>query len=532
MNTIWAQTQPSENVSEVMRDLSDKAVESGQATWQRVTTQITELVANYLPSIAAALVVLVLGWILALVVAAVVRASMHKLSLDKKLAGWLSPDFSGEPLELSRRVGKGVFYLLMLFVLVAFLQTLGLTLATQPLTAFLNQIFEYAPRLIAAGVLLFVAWIVARIVKFVIQNVLAASNIDQRLTREAGVATEESLPLTKTLSEATYWLVFLLFLPALLDALAVPGLLAPVQNMVTDILAFVPNLFGAAVIFGIGWFVARIVQRITTNLLRAVGTDQFSENLGIARVMGDNRLSDVIGLAVYILILVPVIVGSLNALQIESVTRPASDMLNTILSVLPGIFAAVLVVSVAYVVGRVVSGLAARMLAGIGFDSLPARLGLTTPPAEGRRSPSEIAGIIIMVAIVLFATMQALPMLGFDLLAEMMAQFLEFAGHVFVGLVVFGFGLYFARLVADIIRDMGIANANLLATLARVAILVLAGAMGLQQMGLAQEIVNIAFGLTLGAVAVAAAIAFGIGGRDTAKTLIEDFTRRHPPLQS
>ena len=130
-----------------------------------------------------------------------------------------------------------------------------------------------------------------------------------------------------------------------------------------------------------------------------------------------------------------------------------------------------------------------------------------------------------MVAIVLFATMQALPMLGFNLLAGMMGDFLTFASRVLLGLVIFGFGLFFAKLVADMVRDSAIANARLLSTIARVAILVLAGAMGLRQMNLAQEIINLAFGITLGAVAIAAAIAFGIGGRDAAKTLVDDFVK-------
>jgi hypothetical protein len=370
--------------------------------------------------------------------------------------------------------------------------------------------------------LLFLAWIVANVLRFLVRRVLTATTIDRRLSRGAGVEEDKNLPVAKTLSDATYWLVYLLFLPALLDALAVPGLLAPVRDMVTKVLGFLPNLLAAAVILGIGWFVARIVQRIATNLLVATGTDRLSARVGLSRALGDNKLSAVLGLLIYILILIPVVIGSLNALQMEAVTGPASQMLNIILGTLPGILAAVLVVGVAYVVASVVSGLAANMLSAVGFDRLPARLGL---PAEGRRTPSQIAGMVVMVAIVLFAVMQALPLLGFDLLAGMMRDFLTFASHVLLGLVVFGFGLFLAKLVADMIRDSGIANARLLATIASFAILVLAGAMGLRQMDLAQEIITLAFGLTLGAVAVAAAIAFGIGGRSAAKTLVDDFVQ-------
>jgi hypothetical protein len=499
---------------------------AGQQTWEKVTGDIAEIVGNYLPNLAAALVILIVGWFVALLIAWLVRAAVRRLGVGRYLSRSIEADGEGEAPDISRSIGRGVFWIVMLIVGVAFFQALKLTLVTEPLHAFLNQVFEYAPRLIAAGVVLFVAWIVARAARFIIAKTLTVARLDRRLTREAGVEGDADLPLTKTISEATYWLVFLVFLPAILDALAVPGLLAPVQSVVQQILGFLPNLFGAAVILAIGWFVARVVQRVVANLLAAAGADRLSERVGLTRFMADKKLSDVLGLLVYVLILVPVIVGSLNALQIEAVTKPASEMLNTILASLPGIFAAVLVVGVAYVVGRVVSGLAVTVLNSVGFDKLPARLGIAAETSEGGRTPSEIAGVVILVAIVLFATMQALPMLGFDLLAGMMSDFLAFASHVLVGLVIFGFGLYFAKLVADLIRDSAIANASLLANVARTAILVLAVAMGVQQMGLAAEVVNLAFGITLAAVGVAAAVAFGIGGRDAAKKLVDDFVER------
>jgi hypothetical protein len=100
---------------------------------------------------------------------------------------------------------------------------------------------------------------------------------------------------------------------------------------------------------------------------------------------------------------------------------------------------------------------------------------------------------------------------------------------VLVALVIFGFGLFAAKLVADMIADSGIPNARLLAVTARAAILVLAGAMGLQQTGVAQEIVNLAFGITVGAIAVAGAIAFGIGARDAAKNIVDGFVADRLP---
>lgn len=521
---LFAQTDTTRELTDIGQELGGKALGVGQETWEQLRARLTELTTEFLPKGAAAILVLIVGWIIALLLAATARSLVRRLGRARWFTRWMSVEEGREAADLGRGVGKAVFYLVMLFVLVGFFQTLGLTAITEPLTAFLNQVFEYAPRVVAAAVLLFLAWFVATVLRFVVRKALTATKLDRRLTRQAGVDSEEDLPLTNTLSEATYWLTYLLFLPAILDALAVPGMLAPVRDMVTQVLGFLPNLFAAAAILGIGWFVARIVQRIATNLLQVVGADRLSESTGAASLMGNNRLSEVLGLLVYILILVPVIIGSLNALQIDAVTGPASQMLERILSTLPGILAAVLVVGIAYIVGRIAAGLAASMLAGVGFDRLPSRLGLTGSAGSPGRSPSQLVGTVVMVAIMLFAVMQAMPMLGFDLLAGMMADFLKFAARLLMGLTIFGFGLYFGQLVSGMIRDSDIVNARLLATIAKVSILVLAGAMGLQQTGLAPEIVNIGFGIVAGAIAVAAAIAFGVGGRDAAKSLIDDFT--------
>jgi len=301
------------------------------------------------------------------------------------------------------------------------------------------------------------------------------------------------------------------------------GLLEPVQGMINKILSFLPNIFAAGLILAIGWFIARIVQRIVTNLLVAVGTDRLSEQVGLAPVLGKQRLSGLLGLVVYVLVLIPVLIAALGALALEAITRPATNMLNAILGALPAIFAASLVLIIAYVVGRVVAGLITNLLTGIGFNAILARLGLGKEPAEGERTPSEIVGYLALVAIMLFAAVEASRLLSFVLLAELVAQFTVFAGRVILGLIVFAIGLYLANLASRTVQASGAAHAGLLALAARVSILVLAGAMALRQMGLADEIINLAFGLLLGAMAVAVALAFGLGGREIAARELEDW---------
>ena len=200
-------------------------------------------------------------------------------------------------------------------------------------------------------------------------------------------------------------------------------------------------------------------------------------------------------------------------------------MLDAILQAIPLVFAAGLLLFIAYIVGRVVAGLIANLLAGVGFNHLLAQLGVGPSVEEGERSASEIAGYLVQVSIVLFASVEASRLLGFDVLANLVAQFLVFASQVALGLVIFAVGLYLANLAARVIHSSDAAQANLLALAARVSILTLAGAMAMSQMGLASDIINLAFGIILGAIALSMALAFGIGGREVAARQLEEWKR-------
>lgn len=498
-------------------------------------------IGGYLPRLAGALAVLVIGWLIALLVSRLARAALRKTSIDNKIAGWVRGEGEAVP-DVEPAIGRVVFWLLMIFVLIAFFQILDLTVVTEPLNTFLNQIFEYAPRLLSAGVLLLVAWLVASGVRLVLRTALRGLRLDERVGSEvksveaaaaeggeAEGATPEKAGLSMMLSETVYWLVFLLFLPAVLDALALEGLLSPIRSMVGKLLDFLPNLFAAAVIFLIGWFVARIVQRIVSNLLAAVGLDGVGEKIGLDKVLGKQRLSGLLGMLVYALILIPVLISSLNALKLDAITRPASAMLDRILTALPALFGAALIVVIAYVVGKVLSGLVTNLLRAAGFGRGLAKLGLKWKREDDEGGPSALAGRLLLVVIMLFAAIEALNLLEFSALAVLVSSFIVFLGNVLLGLVIFGLGLYLGNLAAEAIRSSRGKQSSLLATAAQFAILVLAGAMALRQMNVAEDIINLAFGLLLGAAAVAAAIAFGMGSRGVARGMVERWAGSYLP---
>ncbi len=485
--------------------------------------QFLQTLGSYLPGALGAIGILVGGWLLAVISSAIIRGVLKRTKIDNKIAKLIRAEEDVEigRVEVARWAGKAVYYLITLFVVVAFLQALNLTVVAEPINQLLNQVLSYLPLLLGAGALLLVAWIVASALKFVVVRLLQAAKFDERLSSKADIEVPEELAMSATLGNVIYWLVFLLFLPAVLGALGLQGLLEPVQGMVDEILGYLPNILGAGLILVVGWLASRIVRQIITNLLAGVGVDRFGQQTGIENALGGQPLSRVIGTIIYVLILIPIVISALNALQIEAVSEPASQMLGTILNALPAIFGAFLLVGIAYFVARLVGTFITNVLTGTGFNNVLSWIGLGGDIAEGRRTPSEIVGYLAIVGIMFFAVIEAANLLGFTILAELVSQFLVAFGGVILGLVIFGLGLYLAGLADNVIRDTGGSQAHVLAPSARVAIIVFSGALGLRQVGIAEDIVNLTFGIVLAAIAVAAALAFGLGARDLAARELE-----------
>ena len=489
-----------------------------------------------LPSVVQALLILIIGWLLALILSAIARGVMNRTEIDERLSRQLSdqPSFN-----LANLVSRGIFWFVFLLAILGVLDALGLDNMAAPLRGLLDQLISFIPNLLGAGILALVAWIAATVVRKLIVAALNATDWDERLSSSANL--EKGVPLGESLGTLAYWLIWLVFLPGILDALGLQGILAPVQSMVDEVVAFLPNIFSAGIIMVVGYFVARIVRDIVTNLLATTGIDNLTARLGLTENASENKpfrhaksrgrsqretltLSGLIGTVVFALIIIPVAISALDALKLEALSAPAIAMLNQVLEAIPAIFAAGILLTIAYFVARLISDIVSNILSGIGFDNILSRIGLSDP-TEANQQPSKVVGSIILIAIMLFASTEAANLLGFNALGTLIAQFIVFFSQVLLGLVVLGLGLYLANLADQTIRNSGVQNENLLANFARYSILILAVTMSLRQMGIAEDIVTLAFGLLLGAMAIAAALAFGLGGRQIAARELDRMVR-------
>ncbi|MDF5723486.1 MAG: mechanosensitive ion channel [Rhizonema sp. PD37] len=487
-------------------------------------------VINFLPTLLGAVLILLVGWVIAAIASALTRSLLNRTNIDNRIARGIT---GRELPQVEKIISSLVFWAILLITIVAVLDTLNLRVASQPLNSFLNQVGDFLPKFVGAAILFAAAWLVATVVKLITVRGLNALRIDERVNppEDTTSLSGSRISLSETIGSALYWFIFLLFLAPILDALGLRQALQPVQTLITEILSILPNILGAILIAAIGWFVANIVRRIVTNLLMTTGIDNFGSRFGFARSSstGIQSLSAIIGTLVYVLILIPVAIAALNTLQIQAISVPAISMLQQILNTLPAIFTAAAILIIAYFFGRFVAELVTNILTSIGFDNIFSILGLPSPTRRvvvpeptttqspiSSRTPSEVVGIVVLVGIMLFATVAAVNILNIQALTVLVTGIVVILGRILAGLVVFAVGLFLANLAFNIITSSGDRQARILGQVARIAIICLVSAMALQQIGVATDIVNLAFGLLLGAVAIAVALSFGLGSRDIA----------------
>lgn len=376
----------------------------------------------------------------------------------------------------------------------------------QPLMGTLG---EFAPGFVGAFAVLIIGWLVAKLVSRGVNRLIAATGVSERVSRDG-----KGLKIEVIVSRFVYYLILFFVLVFVLNSLGYGQVLDPIKSMYNTLLAAVPNIIAASFIGLVGYMIASVVASLAEMAGEAL--ERVMARGGITGI----DVSRVLHIFVFILIFAPALLAAFEKLNIDVISVPATEMLNDVLNAVPKLLAAGVILLVAFIAGRIISRLVAQALVGLGTDTLPERVGVAgmfqTTPLSGA------AGTVLFFFIMLTASVTAAERLDFAVLSQALNQVLVFAGSIIVGLVILGVGNWLASLAYTGLRNTG----SSLAPVARFAILGLVLAMGLKAMGLADEIVHLAFGLTLGALAVAFALAFGLGGRDAAATQLANWVGR------
>lgn len=377
-----------------------------------------------------------------------------------------------------------------------------------------NSFGTKLPTLLGAILIIILGFFIAGIIKRIVLKLLSKTKIDEKI---AGKMSTD-IRIDKFVAKLAYYLVVLYALIMSLSLLGIDGVTDSLESMLDGFVGFIPNIIAAGIIAFAGYIIATIVSEATSFI--SEGLESFGGKIGIKT--GSISLTKIVKQIVFIIIFIPLLIVALDKLDMQVISQPASEMLGSLLTAVPKIIAAAILLAVFYIIGRYVIGILTELLKNLGLDELANKMGINS--IIGDHSISKIIGNFALFFIMFSGIIAACGKLELEQLEIILNNVFNISGRVFFGLIILLAGVFISN-VATKTMSQSEGNSYLI-PIVKFSVMGIFLAFGLHTMGIAESIVNLAFGLTLGSVAVAFALSFGLGGREAAGEEMKTFFKK------
>lgn len=388
-----------------------------------------------------------------------------------------------------------------------------------------EQFNQSVPSVIIAVLILLLAFLCAWIVKYLVEKVMAIVKID-KLFEKSGV-DEERREKTKTfIAKLAYLVTFVLFLPGIFQKLGLNDVASPIVSMMNKFMLYLPNIVAATVLLIIGLFLAKTVRELLIPIFKKLKMDEWLKKVGFESKSGAS-IAEFAANTVYVLIVIPIVIAALYALNIQAISEPAVNMLNQILVFVPRIAVAIVILFVGRFIADLVFQVLEKLLISIGTDKFADSVVEATgdnKEAEDKKvnefSLSKVIAYIVKYIIITIFLVEAVKVLMLDVLTNIGNAVIAYIPYALSAIIIIGVCILVGSYVKKIILKK-FPESKGVALLCKTLIIVVGAFITLYQLGIAKEMINAAFVIILGALAVAFAISFGIGGRDFAANMLK-----------
>lgn len=311
---------------------------------------MSELFSTFLATGAWAVIRAVLLLLVAFLCAKIVKSLVNKaLSKTKWGAGGSGSDTASEGRgKTVDFLGRLMYLLVFLLFVPGIFDSLGLGEMSAPILNLLNTMWGYLPNVLAAVIVLWVGFFIAKLVRELLVPVFGKLKVN-RLQEKAGLDVTDSAKLSNTLAYIVYVLILIPVVITALQVLNIQAISAPAVKMLDVIFAFIPNILAALMIIVIGCTIAKFAGGIVESLIASAGLDAKLSNLLDSKAP-QFILSKVIGRTVSTVMVIFFIVESFSVLHLQVVTNIGS----AIIGYLPYVLAAVLILMACYVVNAII----------------------------------------------------------------------------------------------------------------------------------------------------------------------------------
>ena len=394
---------------------------------------------------------------------------------------------------------------------------------TYTFDSFVDSFVSIVPSLIGGIFLLLIAWLIATLVRKGITKGMTAANMDERLVQWKVVQTpEQGDNMIHVLGQVFYYLVWVLFLPGIFEKFRLNTIASPIESMLHTALGFLPHLISTVVLVVIGVVVANLLKNLVYNLSLTLNIDRwFSKLTGQQMPTSDkaktkNNIAKTLGNIVYVVVLIPIVTVALEALKIRSITDPIINVLDTIMNAIPHVLVAAILIAVGVALAKFVGNLVTNLLHGTGINNMVENMGI---PKANKFDLSNLIGQIVTGLISLFFVVEALNALNLAVLNTIGAAIIAYLPNVIFAIIILGLGFIGGQWVGNLVANA--TDSQWTGKILQYVLNAFAVFMVLNQLDLANTIVNTGFMFIIGGLSVAFALSFGIGGREFAKKQLE-----------
>lgn len=322
-------------------------------------------------------------------------------------------------------------------------------------------------RIVGAVLIFVIGWVIAKSASYGVFTLLNKTDLDNRIAERLGIGlllkdenqVGEGGALERFVAKVVYILLMVLVVVGVLNFAGLEQMAAPLTGLLDTVVQALPRVAKAALILGVAYVAGRILKILISRALDSLGVDsrfaQLTESTDDDSADSPNRFSEVAGTIVFWLLIVFGLGGAMEALEIEPLASPLRNAIDRVVTLVPSLAIAALIVFVGYVIGRILRVVVRNLLQGLGFDKLVARVGLDK--VTGKSSASDVIGFALMVFIIVQATIAALNELGLSTLAgpltDMVSKFWNLLPALAVSALIIAVGVFVGGLLRSLISQ-------------------------------------------------------------------------------
>ncbi len=332
-----------------------------------------------------------------------------------------------------------------------------------------NPAVQLGARVLLAVLLFIGGWIVAKAISYAVYQVFSKTDLDNKAAEKLGVGVllsekkdgAQDGSVERFIAQIAYYVVMLLVIVGVLEFAGLSQVAGPLERLVDTVVQALPRIGKAALILIAAYFAGTILRKVASAALDKLGVDTRFAELAES---GERKpaFSATVGSVIFWLIMLVGIAGAFEALEIGPIATPLHNAIDHVVSVLPKVAFAALLVAVGYFGGRIARTIVRKVLQGLGFDALAEKAQLDR--VTGKTSPSDVVATALMVFIIVQASIAALNELGLTTLSEpltdMMGQFWSLLPKLGVGVVIVVVSVFVGqllrRVVAGALRNLGL----------------------------------------------------------------------------